>query len=59
MQCIMGACLFLIEGLESWFPLEKATKDSEIQGQIYLKYGTLISPETCDPKVFINVVEGR
>ncbi|KAL5016450.1 hypothetical protein ScPMuIL_006039 [Solemya velum] len=47
------------KGLESWFRLEKVTKDSEVQGQIYLEYGTLISPETCDPKVFINVVEGR
>ncbi|ESO94698.1 hypothetical protein LOTGIDRAFT_144872 [Lottia gigantea] len=47
-------------GLENWFPLQKADKDWEIQGEILLEYG--IKPSDSSPQnyiFYITIEEGR
>ena len=46
-------------GLENWFPLQKANKDLEIQGEILLEYGIRTSEATGQSHLFVTVVEGR
>lgn len=46
-------------GLENWFPLQKANKDLEIQGEILLEYGIRTSEATGQSHLFVTVLEGR
>ena len=46
-------------GLENWFPLQKANKDLEIQGEILLEYGIRTSEATGQSHLFVTVIEGR
>ncbi|PVD32951.1 hypothetical protein C0Q70_08398 [Pomacea canaliculata] len=48
-----------LKGLESWFPLQKANKDLEIQGEILLEYGIRTSEATGQSHFFVTVLEGR
>ncbi|KAK7497442.1 hypothetical protein BaRGS_00011284, partial [Batillaria attramentaria] len=45
--------------LENWFPLQKAHKDLEIQGEILLEYGVRTSEATGQSHLFVTVLEGR
>ncbi|XP_046557258.1 LOW QUALITY PROTEIN: rasGAP-activating-like protein 1 [Haliotis rubra] len=46
-------------GLERWFPLLKANKDLEIQGEILLEYGIRSSENMSSSHLVLTVVEGR
>ncbi|XP_070204929.1 rasGAP-activating-like protein 1 [Littorina saxatilis] len=47
------------KGLENWFPLQKANKDLEIQGEILLEYDIRTSEATGQSRLFVTVLEGR
>ena len=54
-SCDSASCA----GLENWFPLQKANKDLEIQGEILLEYGIRTSEATGQSHLFVTVIEGR